>query len=244
MRVLLKAAVAGLAMCAATVGVAHAQSADCSQVTTTTSIGPNGETITRREACGGVEITTTGGHAPTAPPPTASSIRSNSSNTTTTTSGDSRTRTQTETQTTTTTSPGRTETRTRTTSSSVTTPSAPSMPPVRARGTNWSVEIGGSGSVHDDDDFDALSPPPDFARIVLFDRANFRGRSIGVTQDTPNLTQRRFAGMASAARVQAGVWELCSKPNYTGTCVTTDTNLDLAAAGLNDSVASFRRVRR
>lgn len=239
MRTLMMAACAALVMSAAA-GAAHAQDNNC-PVTTTTSIGPNGETITRREACGAVEITTTGGRTPATPPANTSGANRSSSTTTTWGNGAS-TRTRTETETTTTSSPGSTETRTRSTSTSVTRPDL-SAPPVRASGPGWNAEFGGASNGHDNlGDFP--QPPADFARIVLFDRANFRGRSIGVTQDTPNLAQRRFVGLASAARVQAGVWELCTEPNYAGTCVTTDTNLDLAAAGLDDSVASIRQVRR
>lgn len=81
------------------------------------------------------------------------------------------------------------------------------------------------------------------ARIVLYDNANFRGRNVGITVDTPNLQRRRFADLASAARPQGGVWELCSEPNYGGTCVRTDTDLDLDAAGIGNTVASVRLVR-
>jgi len=246
MKAWLKIIVVAGAFGAAMASSAAAQTSGCPTITTTTSIGPNGETITRREGCGGVEITSSGGRAPTpSAPPSNTTNSSSNTTTTTTTNNNSRTRTDTRTTTTTTqTAPGTTTTQTRTRTTSVTTPdlSSPPLPPVTARGPGWSVAVGGADTP--DDDFgDFPQPPPDFARIVLYDRANFRGRSIGVTQDTPNLERRRFADVASAARVQAGVWELCSEPNYAGTCVSTDSALDLESAALNDTVASVRRVR-
>ncbi len=227
------------ALAAAGSAAAQAPPGGCTDIRTTTSTGPNGETITRREGCGSVEITSSGGRTPAAPPTTTSGNNRNSSTTTTWGNG-GRTETRTETQTTTTSTPNSSETRTRSTSTSVTRPDL-SAPPVRVGGPGWNAEFGGNSAPGMDDDFPP--PPADFARIVLYDRANFRGRSIGVTQDTPNLAQRRFVGLASAARVQSGVWELCSEPNYAGRCVTVDSAVDLDAAGLGDAVASVRRVR-
>ncbi|MDZ4690273.1 beta/gamma crystallin-related protein [Terricaulis sp.] len=233
-------------------GAAAAQSADGEAapcvITTTTSIGPNGETITEREGCGAVEMRITGG-TPAPVPPTTSSNVTREARTSTVTDGqaNTRTRTDTRTQTTVQTDPNssQTEIRTRSTSTSVTTPDmgdiGSMLPPVRASGAGWNVAIGGAAD--GDDDFDALAPPPDFARIVLYDRADFRGRTIGVTRDTPNLAQRRFSGLASAVRVQAGVWEICTAANYAGSCAVVDADIDLEAAGLGDAIVSLRRVR-
>lgn len=223
-------------------------------ITTTTSTGPNGETIVRRESCGGVEITTTGGSSQQTGGPVTTTTTQSGGGVTHTTNDDgshTRTRDRSRSATTTTEGPGYTETRTRSRSSStsVTTPSASdivgAMPPVRAGGQGWSVEIGGSGGGRDDDDdFGGIpQPPPDFGRLVLFDNASFRGRSIGITQDTPNLGARRFSDVASAARVQAGVWEVCEEVNYGGRCIQLTSNTDLDAAGMGDTVASVRRVR-
>ncbi|MEQ1818766.1 MAG: beta/gamma crystallin-related protein [Terricaulis sp.] len=87
----------------------------------------------------------------------------------------------------------------------------------------------------------ALQRP--MARIVLYDNNTFRGRNIGITQNTPDLGRRRFSDLASAARSQGGVWELCTEPNYGGTCVTTDTDLVLGAAGVDNTIASVRLIR-
>lgn len=68
-------------------------------------------------------------------------------------------------------------------------------------------------------------------------------RSRRITQNTPDLGCRRFSDVASAARSQGGVWELCSEPNYGGTCVTADTDLVLGAAGVDNTIASVRLVQ-
>ncbi|MBN8605486.1 MAG: beta/gamma crystallin family protein [Caulobacterales bacterium] len=243
LKVIIVAGAVGAAMPSGAAG----QTGGCPNITTTTSIGPNGETITRREGCGGYEITSSGGQVPPPATPPSRSSNANSSTTTTTNDDGTRTRTETRTETTTESTPGGTTTETRTRSTSVTTPDFDSqplpLPPIRASGQGWSIGVGGADTPDDDDFDDFPQPPPDFARIVLFDRANFRGRSIGITQDTPNLERRRFADVASAARVQGGVWELCSEPNFGGTCVETGAALDLESASLNDTVASVRRVR-
>lgn len=88
----------------------------------------------------------------------------------------------------------------------------------------------------------AHDKPPGRAHSVLYDNNNFRGRSIGITQNTPDLVRRRFSDVASAARSQGGVWELCSEPNYGGTCVTTNTDLVLGAEGVDNTIASVRLI--
>lgn len=226
MRKLLTVAAAAMAMSVVTIGAAHAQN-NC-PVTETTSTGPNGETIIRREACGSVEIISS------APPTTTSTTTSS--------------------------------TRTRTNN----TPPAnrPANTSPAANGGNTTASSGGAGippsanrntpAINASRE-SVMSPPPGgfnpampgdpmalrrpVARLVLFDANNFRGRNIGITQNTPDLARRRFADVASAARSQGGVWELCSEPNYGGTCVTTDSDLDLTAAGVGDTIASVRLVR-
>lgn len=219
-----------IALAIATPAWAQQDPAQPCTVTTTTTTGPNGETITRREGCGAVEITSTVGSNRS----TSSSNRSSSSN-----------------------SSGHV---------AVTTPTPPS-PPQQPTGGPAPMPSGGLGlpppsptptggvssipppptgaqQPWNNDPFANIpQPPPDFARIVLYDRANFRGRNIGVTQDTPDLGRRRFADIASAARVQAGVWEVCEDVNYGGRCVQLRSSTDLDALGIGDTISSVRRVR-
>lgn len=225
MRGLLVAAGAAVAMLSAVTGAAHAQN-NC-PVTETTSTGPNGETIIRREACGAVEIITTA--PPTTTSTTTSTTRSRTNNTPPV---------------------NRTNNTPPATNNSNTTSSVMTIPgrnaPTIGSNSNASTSappghLGGGWNPANAGDPMALRRP--VARIVLFDANNFRGRNIGITQNTPNLERRRFADIASTARSQGGVWELCSEPNYGGTCVTTDTDLDLEAAGVGDTIASVRLIR-
>ncbi|HVK80343.1 MAG TPA: beta/gamma crystallin-related protein [Verrucomicrobiae bacterium] len=191
-------------------------------ITTTISTGPNGETITRREGCGQVQITSSGG---------------NTSGTTSSSNNRTRTNTATVTPNTPSAPPPRANT-----------PPAPSpglggmTPPARP---NWDSDFGAANAGAHNAPLGANfpQPPADFARIVLFDRADFRGRSIGITQDTPNLGSRRFDNLASSARLAGGVWELCTEPNYAGECTRLTANTDLNAANLGDTSSSIRRVR-
>ena len=237
MRIFLKAAIAALAISAAMVGAAHAQ--DNCPVTTTTSTGPNGEIITRREACGFFEMTTTPGNRP----PTTTTTTTNRSNTTTTTTtgGNSSS-----------TSSSSSSTSTSSTHSPPQAPSIITIPGLGSPPTSLSRESVLSSSQPGAGGWNPASPPdltpPELmisrpvARIVLYDNNTFRGRSIGITQNTPDLVRRRFSDVASAARSQGGVWELCSEPNYGGTCVTTNTDLVLSAEGVDNTIASVRLI--
>jgi len=221
MRVFLMAAIAVAALSASAIEAAQAQS-NC-PVTETRSTGPNGETIIRREACGAVEITTVGG-------------------TSSTTSTTSSTRNRTTTNTPPPNQPPATN------NGATNTPSSnSSVMTVPGRNVGLSNlpppapgNMGGGWGPANVPDPMAMNRP--MARIVLFDANNFRGRSIGITQNTPDLQRRRFSDVASAARSQGGVWELCSEPNYGGTCVRTDTDLVLDAAGVDNTIASVRLV--
>jgi hypothetical protein len=77
-------------------------------------------------------------------------------------------------------------------------------------------------------------------QLVLFDRVNFAGRSLTLTDDEPNL--RFFSNDAGSVQVQGGRWELCDQPRYGGRCATiTESERDLRRLGLRDRVSSVRR---
>ncbi len=78
------------------------------------------------------------------------------------------------------------------------------------------------------------------ARLVLYDGANFTGRSL--TIDSDQATLRFFNNDAGSVLVQGGRWQLCDRPNYGGNCVEiTDSIRDLRRIGLRDRVSSVRR---
>jgi hypothetical protein len=119
---------------------------------------------------------------------------------------------------------------------------------------DWNASVGDDNADQNSD----WMTQQQVARIVLYDPANFRGRRIGVTQDTPDLGAREFADIASSIRVYHGIWQLCSEANYGGVCRCysshTNTNrfgignpvtdTDLTADDFADTVASVRLVRR
>jgi hypothetical protein len=117
---------------------------------------------------------------------------------------------------------------------------------------DWDVSVDG------DEDDTSWMTQQQVARIVLYDPADFRGRRVGITRDTPDLGERNFADIASSIRVYGGTWELCEEANYGGTCrcFSSHTNVnrfglgnpvtdtDLEAEGFADRVSSIRLVRR
>ncbi len=81
-------------------------------------------------------------------------------------------------------------------------------------------------------------------RIVLFEHSDYRGRSIEIDRDTPDLSPMGFSDIASSARVQGGAWEVCENINYQGRCARVNGDLsDFTAIALSDRVSSVRKVR-
>ncbi|MCZ2134774.1 MAG: beta/gamma crystallin family protein [Burkholderiales bacterium] len=83
------------------------------------------------------------------------------------------------------------------------------------------------------------------ARMQLFDRANFGGRSVTVQQDMANLDSQGmgFAAQAGSAIVSGGTWEVCTDYNFSGRCQALPPGqyADLGAQ-LNNRIVSVRVV--
>lgn len=77
--------------------------------------------------------------------------------------------------------------------------------------------------------------------IDLFGGPDFRGRSVRIDSNTPNLAQ--FEDRASSLVVHEGTWQLCTRPGYEGRCETFGPGRYAQFAGLDDRVSSVRRVR-
>jgi hypothetical protein len=78
--------------------------------------------------------------------------------------------------------------------------------------------------------------------ITLYQDNRFGGQRRTYNDDQPSL--RGFANIASSANVQGGRWQLCTRTNYRGRCVTIDTTVrNFNALGINDRIQSLRRVR-
>jgi hypothetical protein len=78
--------------------------------------------------------------------------------------------------------------------------------------------------------------------IDLYGRPNFRGRSVRVDDNAPDLYDRNFDGRASSAIVREGTWQLCSQPGYSGSCLVVGPGEYPRLAGLDDRVSSIRQV--
>jgi len=81
-------------------------------------------------------------------------------------------------------------------------------------------------------------------RVVLYEDANFRGRSMAIEEDLlANLQVTGFNNRASSVRVDAGSWVMCSDANFQGQCWTFGPGeYPVLPAGLADRVSSTRRV--
>lgn len=76
------------------------------------------------------------------------------------------------------------------------------------------------------------------ARLVLYDRPGYAGRSM--TIDNERSTLVFFRDQAGSAQV-VGRWELCDEPGFKGRCATVSSDVrDLARLGLRDRVSSVR----
>jgi hypothetical protein len=73
--------------------------------------------------------------------------------------------------------------------------------------------------------------------IVIYRDRNYDGPAVSIPEDQPNL---RLVWTVSSARVLNGVWELCERPNYQGSCLT----LSASSSNLGHrTVQSARAVR-
>lgn len=74
--------------------------------------------------------------------------------------------------------------------------------------------------------------------LTLFERPNFRGRSITFTGSVRNLADTGFNDRAGSARV-SGVWRLCEDRDYRSRCEVVDRDVaNLGAFGMDRKVSS------
>lgn len=84
------------------------------------------------------------------------------------------------------------------------------------------------------------------AEVIIFEDANFQGRSVTIEQPINNLGREGFADGATSFVVRGGRWEVCEDRRFRGQCVVLRPGRysSLAAMGLNDQVTSLRSVPR
>lgn len=86
---------------------------------------------------------------------------------------------------------------------------------------------------------------PGSGDLILFEHGDFRGRTLSVNGDEPNLGQLRFNDAASSIEVRRGRWEVCTDGYFRGSCRIVDANIpNLNYLRLNDSISSVRRIGR
>ncbi|WBQ13270.1 beta/gamma crystallin family protein [Hyphomonadaceae bacterium BL14] len=85
---------------------------------------------------------------------------------------------------------------------------------------------------------------PDRPAIVLYEHANFQGRSIRIDGDAPNFAWIDFNDRASSARVEGGQWDVCEHADYRGTCVSLTSDVAQFTGRLNSQISSVRAVHR
>lgn len=81
------------------------------------------------------------------------------------------------------------------------------------------------------------------ASVDLYGGQDFRGRSVRIEANTPDLSHERFDGRASSVIVHEGTWQLCSEPRFSGTCAVFRPGKYPHLAGLDDRVVSLRQLR-
>jgi hypothetical protein len=83
------------------------------------------------------------------------------------------------------------------------------------------------------------------ASIVVYQDADFRGRSRSFTSEVPDLSRFGLNDKISSVRVQSGHWRLCRNADFQD-CIAVDQGgiRDLSSIGLNDAVSSLQPMGR
>lgn len=81
--------------------------------------------------------------------------------------------------------------------------------------------------------------------LIVFRGENFQGGHQNFTASVPNLKTVGINDKISSLRVLSGQWEVCTKTDFAGQCMTVrpGDNLNLRGTGLNDKITSIRFLR-
>lgn len=82
--------------------------------------------------------------------------------------------------------------------------------------------------------------------ITLWGEPGFRGRSVIVRDDIPDLRSLRFNEVAESIWFErnSGTWQVCTRVYYAGNCQVIDTSVrNLESLGLRKKITSVRRWR-
>jgi hypothetical protein len=79
--------------------------------------------------------------------------------------------------------------------------------------------------------------------IEIYTQPEFRGKSLRLRRQAPDLADSGFQNQASSIVVDSGRWELCSQPDFRGDCVTLGRGeYPTLDARLNHRVESVREL--
>ncbi len=88
----------------------------------------------------------------------------------------------------------------------------------------------------------SVALPAHANRVVLYERGDFRGFSVTLERDTPNLAYLGFENRASSLMVIRGTWEFCTEPYFRGRCITYRDGQYPSLGGNSNRISSARPV--
>ncbi len=77
-------------------------------------------------------------------------------------------------------------------------------------------------------------------QIDFYEQPGYRGRSVSITQQAPDLGFRGFGGGAASMTVKSGVWEVCSQAHFQGRCRIFGPGEYESLGGAQERVSSAR----
>ena len=93
-----------------------------------------------------------------------------------------------------------------------------------------------------------VRPPPGYDRhaVTIYDRFGFRGRSMRIEGEMPNLGGTRFNDRVASIEFHrgSGPWLVCENAYYRGRCVTVDDDVrDVSRFDMLNRISSLRPLR-
>jgi hypothetical protein len=85
-------------------------------------------------------------------------------------------------------------------------------------------------------------PVPGGGQLTLYERRDFRGKSINIDRPRRRLERADFANVASSAVVRGGAWEVCDGEEFSGSCIVLRPGryASLDQVGMNNRITSAR----
>ncbi|MCF2971696.1 beta/gamma crystallin family protein [Synechococcus sp. Nb3U1] len=87
--------------------------------------------------------------------------------------------------------------------------------------------------------------PQPIGSLILYENANYQGRSLGVSDSLRDLNTQGFNDLTTSLQINSGVWDLCEDVNWQGYCRRLGPGRypDVRLVGINnDTISSVRLV--